>query len=74
MDRRIFLVFSVVAAFATSLLQAQQPCPSLLKSSSSTVSITLATVIETGPYPQAAHYNGSGSIDDASSFSCKAAQ
>jgi feruloyl esterase len=26
------------------------------------------------PYPQAAHYNGSGSIDDASSFSCKASQ
>jgi feruloyl esterase len=26
------------------------------------------------PYPQTARYNGSGSIDDASSFSCKASQ
>jgi feruloyl esterase len=26
------------------------------------------------PYPQAAHYNGRGSIDDASSFSCQASQ
>jgi feruloyl esterase len=26
------------------------------------------------PYPQVAHYVGSGSIDDASNFSCKASR
>ena len=40
----------VAAAFATSVLQAQQPCNSLLQRGSSTVSITLATEIETGTF------------------------
>jgi feruloyl esterase len=49
-DRRVLLVIGVAAAFAASVLQAQQPCNSLWKHGSSTVSITLATEIETGTF------------------------
>jgi feruloyl esterase len=47
-DRRVLLLIAAAAAFATPVLQAQQPCAGLLQHGSSTVSITLATVIDTG--------------------------
>src|SRR3984885_1500587 len=49
-DRRVFLLIVVAAAFATSALQAQQPCNSLLTHGSSTVTIALATEIATGAF------------------------
>jgi feruloyl esterase len=49
-DRRVLLLIVVAAASAASVLQAQQPCNSLSKQGSSTVSITLAAEIETGTF------------------------
>jgi feruloyl esterase len=48
-DRRVFLLIVVAAAFAEPV-QAQQPCGSLLKQGSPTVSITLATEVEAGTF------------------------
>ena len=45
-DRRVLLLIVAAAAFAWSVLQAQQPCNSLLKHGSSTASITLADEID----------------------------
>ena len=49
-DRRVLPLIVVAAACAASVLQAQQPCNRLLKHGASTVSITLATEIETGTF------------------------
>src|ERR1700739_4704410 len=65
MTDRWVLLLIVAAALAGSVLQAQQPCNSLLKQGSPTASITLATEIEAGTFTPS---DSTTSLHDLPSF------